>query len=128
MIRVYNERSNFLLIFQSVMDVIAAANFCARFDRPMWSEEPTITFSEGGKTYTVDTRPINPPEVQMEPDVCYWNPLPFIAIAEDLEGDHEEVFYEIFTKQGKWVQVDTKMGKSIMNVYESECKLSMLNN
>ena len=58
----------------------------------------------------------------MEPDVCYWKPLPFISIAEDLEGEHEEVFYEIFTMQGKWVQVDTNKGKNIMNSYEMECK------
>jgi hypothetical protein len=109
------------------MDVISAANFSARFDRPMWAPEPTIKFAERGKTYTVDTHPVNPPEFQMEPDVCYWRPLPFIAIAEDLEDD-EEVFYEIFTKSGVWVQVDTKMGKSIMNMYEISCKESMNNN
>jgi len=109
------------------MDVIAAANFCARFDRPMWTQDPIITFSEGGKTYTVDTNTMNAPDVQMEPDVCYWKPLCFVYIAEDIE-DGREVFYEIYTKSGRWVQVDVTMGKSIMNVYEADCKRSMLVN
>ena len=109
------------------MDVIAAANFCARFDRPMWTQDPTITFFEDGKTHTVDTNPVSTPDVQMEPDVCYWKPLDFIYIAEDIE-DGQEVFYEIFTKAGCWVQVSVNLGKSIMNEYEADCKRLMLVN
>jgi hypothetical protein len=104
--------------------VIAAANFCARFDRPMWTPEPTIRFNELGKTYTVNTSPIDTPSIEMEPDVCYHKPLSFISIAEDIE-DGSEVFYEIFTKEGKCIQVSKVVGKSIMDLYEADCRRKM---
>ena len=98
--------------------VILACHQCV--DRPMW-ETPIltlpnlhITFKEADKTYTVFTDASNPPDVQMEPDMCYYKPYPFIAVAEDIES-MDEVFYEIYSKEVGWVQVSWKSGNEIIN-------------
>ena len=104
--------------------VIFACHQCV--DRPMWGDTPTpsahiltlpnlhITFEEGGKTYTVFTSVSNPPEVQMEPHVCYYKPYPFITVAEDIES-MDEVFYEIYSHEVGWVQVSWILGNEIRN-------------
>ena len=64
--------------------------------------------------FLIYTSVSNPPEVQMEPHVCYYKPYPFITVAEDIES-MDEVFYEIYSHEVGWVQVSWILGNEIRN-------------
>ncbi len=74
--------------FTRAVQQTAIAEFYAR---------KSVTFEENKQTFVVDTETRKIPDLQTEPYVSYWNPLPFVYIAEDIESG-QEVFCEIFTK------------------------------
>ena len=76
-----------------------------------------VNFAEQGRNFTVNTKTQNPPDFQMEPDMVYSWPLPFVVIAEDVESG-EEVFSVIFTTENKWVKTSLETGKDV--IYEIE--------
>ena len=78
----------------------------------------TVTFSENNRTFTVDTKTQNPPNLQMEPAMSYIWSLPFVVISEDIESG-EELFTEIFTVEDGWVRTSLDKGKDIICEIES---------
>ena len=77
----------------------------------------SVTFVENNKTFTVDTKTQNPPNLHVEPAVCYNWSLPFMVIAEDIES-REELFSVVFTTENKWVKTSLETGKNV--IYEIE--------
>ena len=77
-----------------------------------------VTFVENEKTFTVDTKTQNPPNLHVEPAVCYNWSLPFVVIAEDIESG-EEVFAYIFTKEKGWIKTSLKNGEDVICKIES---------
>ena len=125
--------------------VVLCAKSLEKFDRPMWGHNvretikdawsvtrmvqqtaidlfynrKTVTFEENNKTFIVDTETRKIPDLQMEPAVSYWSPLPFVSIAEDIESG-EEVFCEIFTKDHGWIQAPLATGKKVIDEVEND--------
>ena len=82
------------------------------------SAKQTVHFHDGTKTFTVDTKTQVPPDLEVEPEVCHEFPLPFVAIAHDIESC-EELYSIIFTKEKGWLKTSLKNGNDVICEIES---------
>lgn len=78
----------------------------------------SVSFVENNKTFTVDTKTQNPPNLHVESYFVLYMLLPFVVIAEDVESG-EEVFASIFTKEKGWIKTSLKNGEDVICKIES---------